>query len=241
LAKILLVDDDHDILELGQVLLQHAGHSVTVFDNAMGAFHFLRTNHVDVLISDVAMPEVTGFDLVRMIKLEVELEDLTIAMLTGHRERDKVEAAAGLGVHSYIVKPLDPQVFLKKIEDLLQKRPPREHKEPEFPTARVIAKAKLAVNLEIIAISELGITVRSPHRFEAGVGVRLDAEILREIGIGNPRLKVFISEEVKGGWETRLSFVSIDDVSLQRLRLWVANQPKQPRTIKVGGKQRRAS
>ena len=122
MAKILLVDDDYDIRELGRALLVHAGHEVFTADGAINALIIMRAQSIDMIVSDVNMPAHSGFDLLKMIRVEGKWPHLLKVMLTGRREKRDVENAAIEGVHAYIVKPLDPELFTQRIEISPRKR-----------------------------------------------------------------------------------------------------------------------
>jgi len=126
MARILLVDDDRDIRELGRALLTTSGHDVAVADGVLATLQILQQSPIDLLIADVNMPQHSGFDLVRTIKGDGRWPNLIIAMLTGRRERKDIETALALGVNDYIVKPLNPHLFLKKVEDLLERHRPED-------------------------------------------------------------------------------------------------------------------
>ena len=80
--RVLIVDDDHDILNLAEKLLK-SSYDVLTADNARSALDILKSVQVDGLLSDINMPEMNGFELLRRVKKNKNLDHLTIAMLTG--------------------------------------------------------------------------------------------------------------------------------------------------------------
>lgn len=218
---MLIVDDDHDIRELVRALLTLAGHDVFVADGAINAMQILRREKVDVLITDANMPNFSGFDLLKMVRLE-GLDNLSIAMLTARREPSDIKMAIQHGIHDYIVKPLNPETFVSKITALLEKRPiPDEVDEDDFPSARVISKAKATMPIDVRTISELGLVVRTSHELKPGSVLMVECDIFREIGIPSQEVRVFLCQEKDGQWESRLSFVSLDPHLAKRVRAWV--------------------
>ncbi|HVK62117.1 MAG TPA: response regulator [Bdellovibrionales bacterium] len=224
MARILLVDDDHDIRELGKALLTHSGHETHVADGAISALQVLREYEIDLLITDINMPNFSGFDLLKMIRIEGLNKQLTICVLTARRDERDIQTAVRAGAHDYIVKPLDPNLFLRKINELLLKRPVRERSADDFVAARVKIPAKATLDTEIRSVSELGIIIRTPHQFRPGTMMQFDSELFYEISIPAPYMRVFSCQKVLGQWETRLSFMDLHDDSLAKIRDWIAQQ-----------------
>ena len=219
MAQILLVDDDFDIRELGRALLAHAGHDVYTADGAINALSVLRERAIDLLISDVNMPNHSGFDLLKMVRLENKWPQLITVMLTGRRERRDVEAAAREGVHAYIVKPLDPLLFTDRIDSLLAK-----DTEVALPSVDFSIVAQVAMNVEIRSVTEIGIVIRSPYQFRSGTLLPLESAIFKRIGIAPPLTRVFTTTRTSGDFETRLTFVDLNQQDAEKLRLWTNSQ-----------------
>jgi CheY-like chemotaxis protein len=120
--KILLVDDDGDVRRFVKKILERDGHQVVVVENGLTALNELNNEHYDLLLSDANMPQYSGFDLIKTIRLQAKHKDLLIAMLTGRREKQDIQMAIDLGVQDYIVKPIDPQVLLQKVQKIFESR-----------------------------------------------------------------------------------------------------------------------
>ncbi|MDX9731863.1 MAG: response regulator, partial [Bdellovibrionales bacterium] len=119
MARILLVDDDRDLLEIASALLVHAGHSVVCRSDVLAALDQARKQSFDVVITDANMSPHSGFDLIRSLKQMSDYELTPIAMLTGRREKRDVERAISMGAKDYIIKPLEPARFLEKVAELV--------------------------------------------------------------------------------------------------------------------------
>jgi CheY-like chemotaxis protein len=118
--NILLVDDDPDVRRLVKKILEKAGYSVVAVENGLSALGELNEHPYDLLLSDANMPQYSGFDLVKAIRRLPKHRELSIAMLTGRRDKDDIQKAVELGVNDYIVKPVDPEVLIGKIQKLLE-------------------------------------------------------------------------------------------------------------------------
>lgn len=220
MARILLVDDDLDIRELCRALLMHAGHEVVCTDGAINALHYLRRTPFEVLITDANMPNLSGFDLLKMVKLEGRFQDLSIVMLTGRKTKEDVALAISSGAHDYIVKPIDPVLFVEKINTLIERRPVKDT-EHDFVSKRVFAKASAVVQVDVRAISELGITIRTPHAFKPGTVITIHCEFFDQIGIDAQTMRVFVSHEKDGQWEIRLSFTDAGEFVTKKIKDWL--------------------
>jgi len=221
MARILLVDDDKDIRTLGTSLLNQAGHESFSADGAVAALEFLQTHSIDLLITDANMPQHSGFDLIRTVKKEPRFNHMTLVMLTGRRERKDIERAVALGAHDYIVKPLDPMLFLQKLQTLLDRRPPSERPQVDFAAIKLENRARVASEIELVSISELGLAFRSPHQYRDGARLEIAGEIFEQIGVEMPILRVQASIRKDEVWETRVIYIGADEKVLTKIRAWV--------------------
>ena len=115
MARILVVDDDTDILKLVERVLGQVGHTVFTAEDPMRAMDLIQRVGFDLLVSDANLPHYSGFDLVQTIRHEPKYANMSIAMLTGLREKKDIERAIKAGVDDYIVKPIDPLILIQKI------------------------------------------------------------------------------------------------------------------------------
>ncbi len=223
MAKIILVDDDQEILTLGRALLAQAGHDVLTAGGALEAVQLLRDHGCDAMITDVNMPAHTGYDLVKTVRADKRWAKLPIAMLTGRRERRDIERALELGVDDYILKPIDPMLFLKKVETLLAKRSEDSSAaELDFARANFAHRGHLTLPIEMRSVSELGLVATSPHKLTEGALVRVDTDLFAQIGCEPPPMKVLSSVQLaSGAYETRVMFVGAEEAVLQKIRAWI--------------------
>lgn len=223
MARILVVDDDPDILKLTEKVLTQAGHTVATAADAMKAMSYLDSVGFDLLISDANMPHYTGFDLIQTIKKNVKFKNLSIAMLTGLRERKDLDKALKAGVDDYIVKPLDPLLLLQKIEALLIRNPPQQHPEIRFHHETKISEVQMLAHLHVRSISELGIELSAKNPIPVGDCIELRGDIFDTIGIIPPPLKV-LSCQAKtedDGYVVQLLFLGATEATLQKIRRWI--------------------
>ncbi len=223
MARILIVDDDPDILKMAELLLRQAHHEVVTANHAVKALEYLDRAPFDLLISDANMPQFSGFDLVKTVRANPNLNHLSIAMLTGLRERKDVEKAVRVGVDDYIVKPLDPLLLVQKVEALLNQKAPQQALEIKFLKGSPSAKASVEISLELESVSELGIVVRSQIPMEVGRKMDLKAAFFEELGDLAPPLKVLHCEAIatENLYRVQLVFLGATESFLQRIRRYV--------------------
>lgn len=223
MARILVVDDDPDILKLTEEILASVGHNVVVAEDAMRALEWLNQVSFDLLISDANMPMYSGFDLIQTIRNNSKFSEMSIAMLTGLRERTDIERAVKVGVDDYIVKPIDPMLFLQKIGALFARKTPTQHPEILLGASKE-AEGILHQPIVVESISELGIRILTGESQPTGQRVDIDAAIFKALGIDTvPPLKVLRSEKdpSTGMYRTQLIFLGAREAVLQKIRRWI--------------------
>ena len=106
--SILVVDDDPHIGELLHVNLDAAGYRVELATNGHEAIDHIAAAHPDLIILDVMMPEMDGWELCKTIRDDPECRDIRIVMLTARdTDRDKMIGKGVFGVDEYLTKPFD--------------------------------------------------------------------------------------------------------------------------------------
>ena len=119
MAKILVVDDSPTILAGTSKLIKSAGHDVIQAESGAQAIEKANSENPDVIIMDVVMPDMNGFQATRKLTSAPETKHIPIIMLTTKdQETDKVWAKRQ-GARDYIVKPPKPDDLLAKINSLL--------------------------------------------------------------------------------------------------------------------------
>ena len=118
MASILIVDDDPHIRKLLNVLLRDEGFTVFEATNGIEAINVFEDNKIDMLIIDLMMPKMDGFELCREIRNEY---DLPIIMLTAKGETEQKVRGFKLGTDDYIVKPFEPVELVVRVKALLRR------------------------------------------------------------------------------------------------------------------------
>lgn len=120
--KILIVDDEKDILELVSIMLSDKG-DIVVYkaENGLNALEIARKEKPDLILLDIMMPEIDGWEVLKMLKIDEVTKDIPVVMLTCKTEtRDKVIGIQE-GAVDYITKPFAPDDLITKVGEILKK------------------------------------------------------------------------------------------------------------------------
>jgi signal transduction histidine kinase/CheY-like chemotaxis protein/ligand-binding sensor domain-containing protein/AraC-like DNA-binding protein len=121
LAKILIADDDPEILEMLESMLGDYYHIFTA-QNGVDALSVISKNHIDLIVSDIMMPEMDGIELCCAIRENFDTSHMPLILLTAKSEIEDRIAGLQAGADSYIPKPFHPDHLKVRIEKLLAKR-----------------------------------------------------------------------------------------------------------------------
>jgi CheY-like chemotaxis protein len=114
----LVVDDVSDVTEMLSVLLTHAGYEVVSASSARAALEAVHKQHFDVIISDIGMPEMNGYQLAREIRQLPAYTTVPMVAVTGYSMFDDKQRSLSAGFNAHLTKPIDPKVLLDLIEHL---------------------------------------------------------------------------------------------------------------------------
>jgi CheY-like chemotaxis protein len=114
----LVVDDVSDVTEMLSVLLTHAGYEVVCASSARAALEAVHTQHFDVIISDIGMPEMNGYQLAREIRQLPDYATVPMVAVTGYSMFDDKQRSLSAGFNAHLTKPIDPKGLLDLIEHL---------------------------------------------------------------------------------------------------------------------------
>jgi two-component system response regulator PilR (NtrC family) len=123
-GRILVVDDERSMRELLQIVLRREGHQVRLAENGPAAVAELEREPVDVLISDIKMPGMTGVDVLREAK-RID-PDIVGIMITAYASTDTAVEALRLGAYDYLTKPFDVEELKAKVRNAMERRTLRE-------------------------------------------------------------------------------------------------------------------
>lgn len=116
---IVTVDDSSVVLMTLDKILSEQGFEVKGFSKGMRALKYLKTTIPDLIILDIDMPEINGFEMLRMIKEKEELENVPVMFLTSNNGQSDVVNAVKGGAKDYIIKPIKEDLLVEKVNKIL--------------------------------------------------------------------------------------------------------------------------
>lgn len=116
--KIVAVDDSGIILKM---LIKVLGndYDLHAFSSGMRALQFLKEKTPDLIILDIDMPEINGYEMLKVIKEREHLKDVPVIFLTSNNDKNHVVKAVAEGAKDYVVKPIDEEILQEKVRALL--------------------------------------------------------------------------------------------------------------------------
>lgn len=120
--RILIVDDDADHRETLRRALEEGGYAAAEAGDAVAALAIVAKSRPDLVVSDVAMPDMSGFGLCKRLKKQAKTRDIPVILMSGAR-KDEEEQATGLalGADDYLIKPFGPKLLLAKVAVVLRR------------------------------------------------------------------------------------------------------------------------
>lgn len=115
--KILLADDEEDIKIVLRMFLESRGYEVCTAYDGLDAIDQARNEKPDVILLDIMMPLLDGFEVCRQLKADPETKDTPIIMLSAASHAESVQKGLNAGAVDYLIKPFEPE----KLDQLLTK------------------------------------------------------------------------------------------------------------------------
>ena len=119
MAKILIAEDEPDIRTLIQFTLQFAGHEVVPVKNGAEAVESALIEKPDLILMDVRMPQMTGYEACAKIKQEDSIKDIPVVFLSAKGQEKEIQEGLDLGAAEYLLKPFAPDSLTERVQQLL--------------------------------------------------------------------------------------------------------------------------
>ncbi|MGA2863013.1 MAG: response regulator [Verrucomicrobiota bacterium] len=114
-GKILIIEDNPMNLDLAADLLQANGYVVLKAENALKGIAMAKTDHPDLILMDISLPDLDGLEATRRLKLDPATRQIPIIALTAHAMKGDEEKALAAGCQGYLTKPIDTRSFPKQV------------------------------------------------------------------------------------------------------------------------------
>ncbi len=118
-ARILIADDEPHIRRLVSFTLGNRGYEVIEAVDGGDALERIRTEHPDLVLLDVMMPVMTGYDVLREVKADPATADVPVIMLSAKSQKAEIEEGIACGAREYICKPFTPKDLVERVGELL--------------------------------------------------------------------------------------------------------------------------
>ncbi len=119
MKKILIVDDEQDIVESLKFVLEVADYTCYCAYNGEDGLRLAKEMMPDLIILDVMMPKINGYKISRLLKYDNKYKDIPILMITARSQEDDKLIGEETGVNEYITKPFDLDEVVKKVQEYL--------------------------------------------------------------------------------------------------------------------------
>jgi len=121
MTKILIAEDEPDIRDLVAFTLRFAGYEVVTCSNGEEAVELANNEVPDLILLDVRMPRLTGYDACKQIKETPELKDIPVVFLSAKGQESEIQSGMDAGAEEYLLKPFAPDQLTDRVRSILTK------------------------------------------------------------------------------------------------------------------------
>ncbi|MDO8730755.1 MAG: response regulator [Candidatus Omnitrophota bacterium] len=118
-TRLLLVDDEPDLVQMVSVRLKAAGYEISTAYDGQEALEKVKESHPDLMILDLMLPKLDGYKVCRLLKLDERTRGIPILIFTARAQVEDVTLATECGADAYLTKPFEAKVLLGKLQELL--------------------------------------------------------------------------------------------------------------------------
>ena len=122
MARILIVDDEPNIVLALELLMKREGYEILTVDDGQKVFEVVKEFSPDLILLDIMMPKMDGYEVCQRIRADASLKDISIIMLTAKGREVEKEKGLALGADYYITKPFSTREVIMKVKEVLAAR-----------------------------------------------------------------------------------------------------------------------
>lgn len=119
---ILVADDEEDLRELVTYRLSRSGYNVIGAEDGQEAFELAAERTPDLMILDVMMPKLDGYELTRRVRAEAALSSIPVILLTARSQESDIDRGFEVGADDYLKKPFNPDELVARVRAVLGRR-----------------------------------------------------------------------------------------------------------------------
>jgi CheY-like chemotaxis protein len=123
-SKILIVDDSSTNIVLLEAILNGRGYQIETAQSVKEAFQIIKKESVDLILLDLLMPKVNGYDFLKELKTNESTMQIPVIIVSAVADPENKKKSIEMGALDFINKPIDIQDFIDKIERILKKKEP---------------------------------------------------------------------------------------------------------------------
>ncbi len=121
MAKILIAEDEPDIRDLVKFTLTFAGHEVVAVSNGAEAVEAALTEKPDLVLMDVRMPRMTGYEACAAMKADPQTAKIPVVFLSAKGQESEIQTGLNAGADEYLLKPFAPMELTAQVAEMLKK------------------------------------------------------------------------------------------------------------------------
>ncbi|WP_448547596.1 response regulator [Thalassotalea fusca] len=114
-SSILIIDDSSTNIRLVSNMVEHLGHKIHIAKNGVQALKLLTQLKPDVILMDIQMPHMDGFECCQRIKSVASRATIPVIFMSGSHDEDDIGKARLIGAQAYVTKPINPEALIKEI------------------------------------------------------------------------------------------------------------------------------
>ncbi|UCC88435.1 MAG: response regulator [Anaerolineales bacterium] len=189
---VLVVDDNEMNRDVLACHLERQGHSVAVAENGLQALEMIKTYPFDLVLLDIMMPEMDGYQVLQRLKSHVPWRDIPVIMISALEEIDSVVRCIEMGAEDYLPKPFDPVLLRARTNASLEKKRLRDQEVEYLRNVALVTDAAAAVETQTFDPDSLaGVATRADA---LGQLARVFQGMAREVYAREQRLKQHVQE-----------------------------------------------
>jgi two-component system phosphate regulon response regulator PhoB/two-component system alkaline phosphatase synthesis response regulator PhoP len=135
---IAIVDDELDILDLVAINLEKSGFQTAKFEDASGMLNFLEKQIPDLIILDLMLPDIDGFDVCKNLKKNDRFSSIPIIMLTAKGEETDRILGLEFGADDYVIKPFSPRELVARVKAVLRRSDPKQKEKEVLIVSKIL-------------------------------------------------------------------------------------------------------
>ena len=124
MKKILLVDDEPDILKLVAARLRASGYDVVTAQDGQDGLRMAQQERPDLLILDLMLPHLNGYEICTMLKQDPRYQGIPVILFSAKSQEKDKQLGKDCGADAYLTKPYRPEVLLERVRTLIAQSPP---------------------------------------------------------------------------------------------------------------------